>query len=337
MDIDLDVSDSAASLAPPPAGIHHDNNRHTVQFYDDNAFLVDCLSRSFATALAGGGSVVVVATKSHRDALARQLVTQGTDLDLAARRGRYLALDAAEALGRITPKGQLSPDRFIDLVGPTIDHATAASGPQARVAIFGELVALLCANGEHQTAVLLEGLWNHLAQTHDFALHCAYPMRVFGRESDGAALGQICAAHSGVTPAESYTTLIDEADQRRTIALLQQKAHALAMEVEARKRTQQVLERRESELRAALEARDEFLADAAHELKTPLTSLRAFTQLLLRDARARRPTAPERLKVALEAIEQQTGRLAQAVTTLLDSAVKSNADGDTSPTSDRRR
>jgi signal transduction histidine kinase len=71
-------------------------------------------------------------------------------------------------------------------------------------------------------------------------------------------------------------------------------------------------------LRAAVAARDEFLSIAAHELKTPVTSLRGFAQLLLRDTHRRQTITPERLTVALRAIDTQSAKLSQLVARLLD-------------------
>ena len=74
------------------------------------------------------------------------------------------------------------------------------------------------------------------------------------------------------------------------------------------------------ELQQAVEARDAFLSVAAHELKTPITSLRGFAQLLLRDIKANRDIAPQRLDSALSAIEIQTGKLTRLIAHLLDTA-----------------
>lgn len=73
--------------------------------------------------------------------------------------------------------------------------------------------------------------------------------------------------------------------------------------------------------RAAEEAvriRDEFLSVAAHELKTPLTSLRGMAQLALRRYQREGTLDPRRTQEALQVIEQQSGKLARLVSQLLD-------------------
>ena len=69
---------------------------------------------------------------------------------------------------------------------------------------------------------------------------------------------------------------------------------------------------------AALRARDEFLSIAAHELKTPLTSLKAVVQLTARRLEKQGSFDPSRLDRALRTVEQQTDKLARLVTQLLD-------------------
>jgi signal transduction histidine kinase len=79
-----------------------------------------------------------------------------------------------------------------------------------------------------------------------------------------------------------------------------------------------LLVREIAERRRAEEIRDEFLSVAAHELKTPLTSLRGFAQLLLRQAERGETLDSERLRPALAAIDQQSGKLGMLVDQLLD-------------------
>ena len=52
----------------------------------------------------------------------------------------------------------------------------AVASKQGRIAVFGELVALLWADGKPPEAIRVEQLWNDLAKSHSFSLLCAYPI-----------------------------------------------------------------------------------------------------------------------------------------------------------------
>jgi signal transduction histidine kinase len=69
---------------------------------------------------------------------------------------------------------------------------------------------------------------------------------------------------------------------------------------------------------AAIQARDEFLSVAAHELKTPLTSLRASAQILARRLAKGLIEAPAWLTDGLRTIDQQSERLTRLLAQLLD-------------------
>ncbi len=68
-------------------------------------------------------------------------------------------------------------------------------------------------------------------------------------------------------------------------------------------------------LRASVESRDRFIADAAHELRTPLAALRAGIDVTLR-----RQREPAELQDALEAARREAKRLEVLATSLLDLA-----------------
>jgi PAS domain S-box-containing protein len=68
----------------------------------------------------------------------------------------------------------------------------------------------------------------------------------------------------------------------------------------------------------AVQERDEFLSVAAHELKTPLTSLRGFAQILLTYLNGGMLVTPERIQRALRQIEGQTEKVNRLVDQLLD-------------------
>ncbi len=68
----------------------------------------------------------------------------------------------------------------------------------------------------------------------------------------------------------------------------------------------------------ALNARDEFLSVAAHELRTPITSLRLYSQHLLRRLGTGDGLEPDHIKRSLEVFDVQTVRLTRLVSQLLD-------------------
>ncbi|MBI3968957.1 MAG: GAF domain-containing protein [Chloroflexi bacterium] len=79
-------------------------------------------------------------------------------------------------------------------------------------------------------------------------------------------------------------------------------------------------------VQATLRAQDEFLTVAAHELKTPLTSLRLSAQLLQRNIQAGTPLDRVNVQRILTTIDHQVGRLARLVGQILDT-IRLQSDG----------
>jgi PAS domain S-box-containing protein len=73
-----------------------------------------------------------------------------------------------------------------------------------------------------------------------------------------------------------------------------------------------------SEARVAVSIRDEFMSVAAHELKTPMTSLRGYAQLLGREFDKGEVSNPERVRRAATTIQIQSDKLARLIGQLLD-------------------
>jgi len=71
------------------------------------------------------------------------------------------------------------------------------------------------------------------------------------------------------------------------------------------------------EAQEAIHVRDEFLAIAAHELKTPLTSLRGFAQWLAASLETGTPDRARQLR-ALRTIDRQSAKLTRLIEQLLD-------------------
>jgi hypothetical protein len=172
-------------------------HNHEVEFYSDDASFLAGLTRFVETALEAGSKVIVVATESHRNGLLQGLQARGVDTAAAAQQEHFLLLDAAEALSKFMENAGPGRERFLSTVAPLI---RCAEIKHKRVELFGEMVALLCADGRMKAAIELEQLWNELAQTHSFRLRCAYPRT---EELKGEPYAAICAEHSAVLSAEA--------------------------------------------------------------------------------------------------------------------------------------
>jgi signal transduction histidine kinase len=240
---------------------------HTVQFYGEDISLIEELSGFIGAALGTGDAAVVIATKEHRDGLAQRLQSLGFDTAKAFEQARYVPLDAAETLAKFMLDGKPDAALFTEIIGGVLGQAAAAAvGKIPRVAAFGEMVALLWAQGNAEAAVRLEQLWNELAQTYPLFLRCAYPMSGFHREDHGDSFQQICAEHSHVIPVESYTALINDEQRLRFVTQLQQKAQALENEMAERKQVEEALRRAKAELESLVEQRTAALRQLSSRL-----------------------------------------------------------------------
>jgi signal transduction histidine kinase len=174
-----------------------------------------------------------------------------------------------------------------------------AEGEHPRVVFFGEMVALLCADGNIDAALKLEQLWNDLARSHSFQLYCAYPMKVFDQESHSQAFLKICAEHTHVIPTENYTALATESDRIRHIAQLQQRALTAEAETAARLRAEEALRRSEK-----LAAAGRLAASIAHEINNPLEAISNAIYLA-------RVCPPSEIPIYLKLADEELARVAQ--------------------------
>src|ERR1700752_132197 len=254
------VEMAAASLErmhPPAPYSLWDSSRthcHTVQFYRNDSFLLEQLGEFIEPAIRAGAPVSLIAHKLHRDALFAHMRKCGPDFALAVAKQRFRLLDADETLAKFMVNGLPDPVLFDRTMGRRMAQlAAACDSPSPQIFAFGEMVACLWADGKHEAALRLEGLWNRLAEKHAFQLLCAYPMQLFSQERDRESLQRICAEHNRVIPAERVPGTGGIPDRLHSFFLLQQKSRALESEVRERRMLQQTLEQHETELGDFLE------------------------------------------------------------------------------------
>ena len=255
---------------------------HSVQFYEDDRFLVDTVVDFFAVGLVDGLGAVAIATRDHIAAITHGLHEKGFDVERTRTNGQLTLLDADELLESFM-SGVL-PDaakfrRAMD--GVLGSHARFGDGVRERrpVLAFGEMVDLLCRQGNIDGAIRLEELWNELAESYTFSLLCAYSLGTFSEDTHDAALRAICNQHAHVMPTERYMR-VDDGSRLREIALLQQRALALETELQRRRHLEGELRDALRAAHAANRAKSDFLTVMSHELRTPLNAIGGHVQLL---------------------------------------------------------
>jgi PAS domain-containing protein len=204
---------------------------HNVKFYEHDRELIDGLGRHIGDALECGDIAIVIATKSHRELLVEELRLRKIDVSAARRAGRFIELDAAEMLSKFMVEGEPDIDKFEDSIGSLISEAAARITPGRCIVAYGEMVALLWAEGKRDATLRVEELWNGLAERHTFDLLCGYPIGIFDRLEDRQLFFSICGEHTGVNPAEGYPAHGSDMQRRRSVARLQQKSKALEAEI----------------------------------------------------------------------------------------------------------
>lgn len=223
------------NLAPRADWSNMADTEHFVQFYEADGFLLNSLSGFIGAAITAGDGAVVVATEAHRGGLDELLSANGIDLASAKASGKYVALDATETLAKFMVDGSPDPARFNQVIGSVLASVSIGGAP---VRAFGEMVALLWAEGNYNGAIRLEELWNDLQRSHTFSLFCAYPMNCLDRKQFTDSHAKVCTVHSRVIPAESYADIQNPDARLRAIAQLQQQAQSLTGEIQERQQVE---------------------------------------------------------------------------------------------------
>ena len=191
-----------------PAGsvnwLQLDRSPHAIQFYSGDDFLLDSLSQFVSTALQAGDSCFVLATQAHLNGLAERLKALGIDTDKAVRRRRYVTVDAFQVLAQLMVDGKLDKTRFDDFIGEVVlPLKTAAESRLRRVAVCGEVVALLWEDGKAEAAIELERLWNEVAMQGSYYLRCFYRIASFSDPGQNELFLKLCSEHASAISCEN--------------------------------------------------------------------------------------------------------------------------------------
>lgn len=204
------------------------SSEHFVQFYESDGFIVMAVAEYLIHGFKSGETCIVAATGEHLTEIERIITAFGFNLEAARAAGRYISLDAVETLSKFMVRDMPDAARFAKVIGGLVKKAVK-SGTGIR--IFGEMVSVLCLDGNYAAAIALEKLWNGLRDEHPFTLFCGYPLAEIKHESPDACMQAICSSHAHVIPSESYTALTNSNERLQKIAFLQQRNKQLVSEL----------------------------------------------------------------------------------------------------------
>lgn len=197
-------------LSTPEAG------KHIVQVYQDDAFLVKAVSHFIAQGLQGEETIIIFASRGHREAFISELNQQGYLIQSAKNQGYIKFFDAELMLATFMENDVLKWERFLYSIGRIIADAHSKSN---KIRAYGEMVDILWRQGKRDAAIELEEFWNRLAKIHNFSLFCAYFMDNLHPENYDGSLARICKCHTHLIAIENQDEF-EEAVPRATKDLL---------------------------------------------------------------------------------------------------------------------
>jgi hypothetical protein len=167
---------------------------HGVRFYDNATSLAQIVGEFLGEGLTVSHPAIVVATEPQRLAIVRELAGKGLDVAELQRAGDLVLLDAQAMLDTFMADGMPDAVRFKDTMCAVLQRICRGR-PGRPIRIYGQMVDVLWKQGQHDAALRLEMLWNHLAASEAFSLLCGYAMGSFYKDIHFDA---ICGQHTHV-------------------------------------------------------------------------------------------------------------------------------------------
>ena len=182
---------------------------HVVQIYESDGVFLDSLAGFVMGGINSKECVIVIATQAHLKSLENRLRILGMSLTDLTSDDRYIPLSAEETLSKFMVNGWPDQRLFIKTVSDLMERANCKNRP---IRAFGEMVAVLWAQGNYGATVNLEHLWNKFCEQQSMSLFCAYPKSGFTKDIN-ESINHICGCHSKII--EGATRSMEEVFYKR--------------------------------------------------------------------------------------------------------------------------
>jgi hypothetical protein len=178
--------------APPPCS-------HYVQLYDrDRLPLAQNVAAFISQALKRNEGAIIIATSEHRGIFEEELRKCAIDASLPLAESGVLFLDAHQTLKQFLVDGEPDEAQFREVVAAIISQVRSARPAGLRA--YGEMVAVLWAEGRRASAIRLDQFWNKLLRDREFSLYCAYPIDIFSPDFQIPRVDALLCDHTHLIP-----------------------------------------------------------------------------------------------------------------------------------------
>jgi DNA-binding NarL/FixJ family response regulator len=149
--------------------------RHEAMFYSHEALLLEEWAAIGERALNAGSTFIIVAFDEHRTRVHAMLEARGVNVAGALRDGRFMSLTVDEAISQWIVDGLPDETRFwTAITSVMLAAARACSSEEPHIVACGECAPSLCAEGDAKGAILVEQLWDEVAETYNLDIFCGY-------------------------------------------------------------------------------------------------------------------------------------------------------------------
>jgi DNA-binding NarL/FixJ family response regulator len=172
---------------------------HTVQFHASDRQFLDEVSQLVRGILVSGEQVLIVSSEAIRIGVAQRLQARQMNLAMLGERGQYVEQDSAPVLAHMMQDGRPDEKRLGEVIR-SLDGLRLAgpNGPRSRLTIIGDMTVSLCRNGNFETALEIERIWNELTRPLPFFTVCSYPIECFENSAARNQISRVCAEHRAV-------------------------------------------------------------------------------------------------------------------------------------------
>ena len=182
-----------------------------MQFYENDVVLHDAIARFFGAAMTSGEPAMIVARPNTFESVAARLAGDGgTSVADVTSRIRFLDVDAA--LGQVMSGRSLDLHRLEQGFSSWMADIRRLHGDRTAW-IYGEMVDVLCAQGNQADAIRIEELWNSRFFGPHVSVLCGYAARTFDDDADASTLKSVCQQHTHVLRGEHLVVERPRAEQ----------------------------------------------------------------------------------------------------------------------------